>query len=118
VALPETAVFDKHLTIINPSHLPAAFRTQICGSCHSRGKSKKMEDVEWPVGYRPGRALQIYYESTSYAAGSNTWTGSSPGMPGKVSPAPPATTSISWACRRRNSRPRGPGLSSVSCATR
>jgi formate-dependent nitrite reductase cytochrome c552 subunit len=28
-----------------------------------------MEDVEWPVGYRPGRALQIYYESTSYAAG-------------------------------------------------
>jgi hypothetical protein len=26
VALPETAVFDKHLTIINPSHLPAALR--------------------------------------------------------------------------------------------
>ncbi len=57
VALPETAVFDKRLTIVNPSHLPAAFRTQICGSCHSRGESTKVEGAKWPVGYRPGRAL-------------------------------------------------------------
>ncbi len=69
VALPETAVFDKRLTIINPSHLPVAFRTQICGSCHSRGTSTKVEGVEWPVGYLPGRALGLYYKSTSYAAG-------------------------------------------------
>jgi formate-dependent nitrite reductase cytochrome c552 subunit len=69
VALPETAVFDKRLTIVNPSHLPVAFRTQICGSCHNRGKSTKVEEVEWPVGYRPGRALGLYYKSTSYAAG-------------------------------------------------
>lgn len=69
VALPEQAVFDKRLTIVNPSHLPAAFRTQICGSCHNRGESTKAEGVEWPVGYRPGRALALYYKSTSYAAG-------------------------------------------------
>ena len=66
IALPETAVFDKRLTIINPSHLPAAFRTQICGACHSRGKSTKVEDAKWPVGYRPGRALGLYYKSNSY----------------------------------------------------
>ncbi len=69
VALPETAVFEKRLTIVNPSHLPVAFRTQICGSCHNRGKATKMEDVEWPVGYQPGRALGLYFKSTSYAAG-------------------------------------------------
>jgi hypothetical protein len=69
VALPEQAVFDKRLTILNPSHLPAAFRTQICGSCHNRGESTKVKGVEWPVGYRPGRALGLYYKSTSYAAG-------------------------------------------------
>jgi hypothetical protein len=36
LALPEKAVFDKRLTIVNPSQLPAAFRTQICGSCLGR----------------------------------------------------------------------------------
>lgn len=69
VALPETAVFQKHRTIVNPSHLPAAFRTQICGSCHSRGKSKKKKDFDWPVGYLPGRALGRYYKYTTYAQG-------------------------------------------------
>ena len=68
-ALPETAVFDKRLTIVNPSHLPVSARTQICGSCHNRGKSTKMKDVDWPVGYMPGKALGLYFKSTSYAAG-------------------------------------------------
>jgi len=66
VALPETAVFDKRLTILNPSQLPAAFRTQICGSCHSRGKSTKVEGAKWPVGYRPGRALGRYFDTNNY----------------------------------------------------
>jgi hypothetical protein len=69
VALPETAVYEKRLTIINPSQLPAGFRTQICGSCHNRGKSTEMKGIEWPVGYKPGRALGLYYKSSSYAAG-------------------------------------------------
>jgi len=69
VALPETKVFEKHQTIVNPSHLAAGFRTQICGSCHSRGRSKKVEGVDWPVGYQPGRALGRYYQQTSFAAG-------------------------------------------------
>lgn len=69
VALPETAVFEKHRTIVNPSHLPVGFRTQICGACHSRGKSTKVKDIDWPVGYIPGRALGMYYKATSYAAG-------------------------------------------------
>ena len=66
IALPEKAVFDKRLTIVNPSHLPAAFRNQICGSCHSRGKSTVVKDAEWPVGYLPGRALGLYFKSNSY----------------------------------------------------
>jgi formate-dependent nitrite reductase cytochrome c552 subunit len=69
VALPEKAVFDKRLTIVNPSHLPAGFRTQICGSCHSSGKSTKVQDVEWPVFYQPGRALGLYFKSPRYDDG-------------------------------------------------
>ena len=69
VALPEAAVFQKHRTIVNPSHLPTGFRNQICGACHSRGKATKVAGVDWPVGYRPGRALGIYYQATSFAAG-------------------------------------------------
>jgi hypothetical protein len=66
LALPEKAVFDKRLTIVNPSQLPAAFRTQICGSCHSRGHSTKVEGAAWPVGYRPGRALGRYFNINNY----------------------------------------------------
>lgn len=69
VALPETAVFDKRATIINPSHLPAGFRTQICGACHSSGKSTKVKGAKWPVGYRPGQALGLYYKSKRYEDG-------------------------------------------------
>lgn len=68
-ALSETAVFDKRKSIINPSHLPVSFRTEICGSCHNRGKSTRMGDVEWPVGYTPGKVLGLYYASTSYSEG-------------------------------------------------
>jgi hypothetical protein len=66
VALPEKAVFDKRLTIVNPSHLPAAFRTQICGSCHSRGESTKVVGAKWPVGYQPGRALGRYFKTNNF----------------------------------------------------
>ncbi|MEE9419602.1 MAG: ammonia-forming cytochrome c nitrite reductase subunit c552 [Desulfatiglandaceae bacterium] len=69
IALPKTAVFDKRLTIVNPSRLPSGIRTQICGSCHNRGESTKMKGLEWPVGYVAGRALGPYYKSTSFAAG-------------------------------------------------
>ena len=69
VALPRKSIFDKRLTIINPSKLPAGIRSQICGSCHSSGKSTKERGVDWPSGYRPGRALGPYYKATSYAEG-------------------------------------------------
>ena len=69
IALPETAIFDKRLTIVNPSHLPAGFRTQICGSCHGSGKSTKVKGVEWPVFYQPGRALGVYFKSPRYDDG-------------------------------------------------
>jgi len=69
VALPETAVFDKRATIVNPSHLPAGFRTQICGSCHGSGMSNKKPGTEWPVGYQPGRALGVYFKSANYGEG-------------------------------------------------
>ncbi len=69
IALPETAIFDKRLTIVNPSHLPAGFRTQICGSCHGSGKSTKVKGVEWPVSYQPGKALGVYFKMPHYDDG-------------------------------------------------
>lgn len=69
VALPKTAVFEKRLTIINPSKLPAGTAAQICGSCHNRGKSTKAKGAGWPVGYMPGKALGPFYKSTSYEEG-------------------------------------------------
>lgn len=65
-ALPKTAIFGKRQTIVNPSQIPAGLRTQICGSCHSRGVSTRAEGAEWPVDYRPGKALGLYYKSNSY----------------------------------------------------
>ncbi len=64
VALPKTAIFDKRLTILNPSKLPAGIRTQICGSCHGSGGSTKAEGVDWPLGFLPGRALGHYQKET------------------------------------------------------
>ncbi len=69
VALPETAIFNKRMTIVNPSHLPAGIRTQICGACHGRGESKKHDGIYWPAGYQPGRALPLYYKMASYVGG-------------------------------------------------
>jgi hypothetical protein len=60
VALPKTAVFQKRVTIVNPSKLPAGIRTQTCGGCHGSGGSSKMEGMDWPVGFQPGRALGHY----------------------------------------------------------
>ncbi len=64
VALPKTAVFDKRLTIVNPSKLSAGIRTQICGGCHGSGETLKAKGVDWPVGFRPGRALGPYQTAT------------------------------------------------------
>jgi formate-dependent nitrite reductase cytochrome c552 subunit len=60
VALPKTAIFDKRMTIVNPSKLPAGIRTQICGSCHGNGEAIKTKGVDWPVGFSPGRALGAF----------------------------------------------------------
>jgi len=68
-ALPKTAVFEKRNTIVNPAKLPLGVAQQICGSCHNRGKAKKMKGAGWPVGYEPGKSLESYYQSTSYADG-------------------------------------------------
>jgi len=68
-ALPKTAVFEKRQTIINPALIPTGLRTQICGSCHGSGESKKVEGAKWPVDYQPGRALGPYYKFPSYAEG-------------------------------------------------
>lgn len=68
-ALPKTAVFEKRQTIVNPAKLTMGVAVQICGSCHNRGIATKVEGAGWPVGYEPGRSLEAYYKSTSYAAG-------------------------------------------------
>ena len=68
-ALPKTAVFEKRQTIINPAKLTMGVAVQICGSCHNRGKATQHKGAGWPVGYKPGKALEAYYKSTSFAAG-------------------------------------------------
>lgn len=72
VALPRTAVFEKRETIVNPAKLTPGVAVQICGSCHNRGKSTKDPKVEWPIGYLPGKALETYFRSTSFAGGDAT----------------------------------------------
>ena len=69
-ALPKTAVFEKRQTIVNPAKLNMGVAVQICGSCHNRGKATKFEGAEWPVGYQPGKALSVYFQSVSFAGGS------------------------------------------------
>ena len=68
-ALPKTAVFEKRQTIVNPAKLTMGVAAQICGSCHNRGKSTMKKGGGWPIGYKPGKALETYYKSTSYEAG-------------------------------------------------
>ncbi len=68
-ASPTTEFFKKRPAIINPAKLTAGMAVQICGSCHNRGKSTKHKGAGWPVGYEPGKALESFYKSSSYAAG-------------------------------------------------
>ncbi|MDP2646382.1 MAG: multiheme c-type cytochrome [Desulfobacterales bacterium] len=68
-ALPKTAVFEKRQTILNPAKLTMGVAVQICGSCHNRGDSTKHPGADWPVGYEPGRSLEVYFKSTSYEEG-------------------------------------------------
>ncbi|MBI5580298.1 MAG: hypothetical protein HY895_14190 [Deltaproteobacteria bacterium] len=71
-ALPKTAVFEKRQTIVNPSKLTSGVAVEICGSCHNRGKATKFKDAEWAVGYEPGKSLEIFFKSTSFAGGDAT----------------------------------------------
>ncbi len=68
-ALPKTAVFEKRQTIVNPAKLTMGVATQICGACHNRGKATMKKGSGWPVGYEPGKALEAYYRSVSFASG-------------------------------------------------
>jgi hypothetical protein len=68
-ALPKTAVFEKRQTIVNPAKLTMGVAVQICGSCHNRGKATMKKGGGWPVGYAPGKALEAYYQSTTFEAG-------------------------------------------------
>ncbi len=68
-ALPKTAVFEKRQTIVNPAKLTMGVAVEICGSCHNRGKATQHKGAGWPVGYRPGKALEAFYKSTSYETG-------------------------------------------------
>ena len=69
LALPKAQIIEKRQTIVNPAKLTPETAAQICGSCHNRGKATKHEKAEWPVGYLPGKSLEAFFKSTSYAAG-------------------------------------------------
>ncbi len=69
VALPKTAIFDKRLTIVNPSKLPTGIRTQICGSCHGRGKSTRVKGIDWPVDHVAGQALGPFLKPAELVTG-------------------------------------------------
>ena len=47
---------DKYKTIVNPATLPFRAASDVCGQCHTRGKSP---DKKWdfPVGYKVGDYL-------------------------------------------------------------
>ena len=62
-ALPASETFQKRSTIVNPGKLTGGVAVQICGACHNRGKATKVKGAGWPVGYRPGKALETYYQS-------------------------------------------------------
>ncbi|GAB6051826.1 hypothetical protein JCM17960_06460 [Magnetospira thiophila] len=62
-ALPVTETFEKRATIVNPAKLTGGVATQICGSCHNRGKATQHKGAGWPVGFLPGKALESYYQS-------------------------------------------------------
>lgn len=62
-ALPSDETYKKRATIINPAKLTGGVAVQICGSCHNRGKATKAKGAGWPVGYTPGKALEIFYKS-------------------------------------------------------
>ncbi len=66
VGLPRTAVFEKRETIVNPAKLTAGIAVQICGSCHTRGRSKHPDYTEagWPVGFKPGMVMEPIYDSS------------------------------------------------------
>jgi len=66
-ALPKTAALEKRQTIINPAKLPIGTAAQVCGSCHSRGRSILSPQAAWPVNYSPGKLLDAYYHTDSYA---------------------------------------------------
>ena len=68
-ALPKSKIYDKRNTIINPAKLTLGVSVEICGSCHNRGKATQLKGSSWPVGYEPGKALEVYYKSVSYAGG-------------------------------------------------
>lgn len=68
-ASPTTEFFKKQPSIINPAKLTAGMAVQICGACHNRGMSTKHQGAGWPVGFEPGKALESFYKSSSYAAG-------------------------------------------------
>ncbi len=63
VATSSDDAFKKRQTIVNPAKLPSGISVQICGSCHTKGASSQVEDVSWPVGYEPGKALTSYYNA-------------------------------------------------------
>jgi hypothetical protein len=68
-AQPSAEFIKKEPAIINPAKLTKGVAAQICGSCHNRGKSTKVKGAGWPVGYKPGMAVEAFYTSTSYAVG-------------------------------------------------
>ena len=47
---------DKHRTIVNPASLPFRAASDVCGQCHTRGKSPDKK-WEFPVGYKVGDYL-------------------------------------------------------------
>jgi hypothetical protein len=68
-ASPTDESYQQRSMIINPAKLTRGMAVQICGSCHSRGKSTQHKGAAWPVGYEPGKAIESFFKSTSYASG-------------------------------------------------
>jgi predicted CXXCH cytochrome family protein len=64
--------------IVNPTRLSPNAGNDVCISCHSQGRPRQnpMEGryYDWPVGYRPGLALQDFWQLEEHKRGETTFT--------------------------------------------
>ena len=70
--------FPINATIVNPDKLDQVRGDDVCIQCHSQGQPRANpvdgDDVDWPVGYRPGDRLDTVWKLDEHHLGEETFT--------------------------------------------